>query len=380
MPIGSVTTPRASELLGRMHELSASHSAGQIDKSSARREMASLIGQLKASEDVRPKHLSLARDMLAGLGTQHSGVLGKLKQVVADLRGHSATFVKSELPQTRQEVAELKAAAELATLPYTNLLPDRLKNGMSQYVGMNLDVAMRGLADAKSQIRSSEDPGLRGNFVDPKSGMVATVVVDTDSRQVSVVFGGTTAGAFKSEEFGLRAKHNLRTTLSQWVSNVKTGLGLQTHSMTQAKALMAATAQLVRSDPNLQGYSLRAIGHSKGAAEAVYASLSLEQPVPVIGFSSADMGGRLARSLPPENLARAPELVRHFHVKADAVPNLRYATPSMRPLGSESVIPATNDASSPLGRHDQFAHHVQAWCDGQLQAYERGAQYSASPG
>jgi hypothetical protein len=77
------------------------------------------------------------------------------------------------------------------------------------------------------------------------------------------------------------------------------------------------------------------------------------------------LGGKLVRGLPQENVARAKELVSHFHVKADSVPNLRYATPSMRPLGQEAVIPASGFAG-PLGRHDEFARHISQWADHQL--------------
>jgi hypothetical protein len=82
-----------------------------------------------------------------------------------------------------------------------------------------------------------------------------------------------------------------------------------------------------------------------------------------VGFSSADLGGALVRGLPPENVARAKELVSHFHVKADLVPNLRFVTPSLRPLGSEAVIPAESTLSSSLSRHDAFANHIVHWAD-----------------
>jgi hypothetical protein len=71
--------------------------------------------------------------------------------------------------------------------------------------------------------------------------------------------------------------------------------------------------------------------------------------------------------------------VQHFHVKADLVPNLRFITPSMRPLGIETVIPASGIAG-PLGRHDEFAQHIASWADNELAKFDRGSQYLITPG
>jgi hypothetical protein len=122
----------------------------------------------------------------------------------------------------------------------------------------------------------------------------------------------------------------------------------------------------VKQIPALQGYSVSTVGHSKGSAEAVYAALSQAEPLHAVGFSSADLGGALVRGLPPENVARAKELVSHYHVRADLVPNMRFVTPSMRPLGQESVIPATATLDTALSRHDAFTNHIVHWADGQL--------------
>ena len=70
--------------------------------------------------------------------------------------------------------------------------------------------------------------------------------------------------------------------------------------------------------------------------------------------------------MPEENVARAKDLISHFHVRADLVPNLRFVTPSLRPLGKEAVIPPTTALKTPLSRHDAFANHIVHWAEEQL--------------
>lgn len=388
MPIGPLNTPPTGslDLLRRIHDAASEHGSGQVNGDRARQEVAGLIAELKAAPDVRPSQLTEARSVLVRLGVSEGGSLAKLKQVAHDASGTSATFEKVGLPQGRQAVQRLKAAAELATLPYTDRLPEgsTIDRVQTSYLSLQVDKALRDQraagTDSKGAIRNEGDPTGLGRFIDHKSGLVANVVVDPHNREVKVIFGGTTAGLTKSGNFMERSRGNLLTTLSQWVSNLKSALGFKAHSLHQAANLTRQVVDIVARDPELRGYTVSTIGHSKGAAEAVFAALSQDQPLQATGFSSADLGGRLVRGLPLEHLARAKELVQHFHVKADAVPNLRYLTPSMRPLGQECVIPAAGSSTSALGRHDQFAQHITAWCEAELASYDRGAQYTATPG
>ena len=385
MPLGGVSgSPQAVELLRQIHVTEGLAQMGLMSTEDARTEVGQLIGLLIASDDVEPSHAQDASAVLDRLcpetprSTGSSGLFGKLKQVFADLRGKSETFAKSAPPTSKEAISAMKEAAQLATIPYVGILTPAQNNGMTQYLAMGLDYRLRN-DEGRGKVRSSTDPQFNGSFVDRKSGLVANVVVNPDTKQIHVIFGGTTAGAFKSEDFKLRSKHNFATTLSQWVTNLKTGLGIKPHSLHQAANMVSHVVDMVKTDPALRDYTVSTIGHSKGASEAVYAALSQETPLHATGFSSADLGGRLVRGLPAENLARAKDLVQHFHIKADVVPNLRFVTPSMRPLGTETVIPASGMAG-PLGRHDEFANHITAWADNELAKFDRGSQYSVMPG
>jgi hypothetical protein len=385
MPLAGVGGgPKAVDVLREIHVTEALAENGLMSTADARTEVGRLIGDLIASDDVQPSHAQDASAVLDRLCPEtprpgaSPGLLGKLKQVFSDLRGKSETFAKSAPPTSKAAISAMKEAAQMATIPYVGLLTPAQNNGMTQYVAMGLDYRLRN-DEGRGQVRSSVDPQGNGSFVDRKSGLVANVVVNPDTKQIHVIFGGTTAGAFKSEDFKLRSKHNFATTLSQWVTNLKTGLGIKPHSLHQAANMVSQVVDMVKTDPRLRDYTVDTIGHSKGASEAVYAALVQDTPLHATGFSSADLGGSLVRGLPAQNVAKAKELVQHFHVKADLVPNLRFVTPSMRPLGTEVVIPAIGMAG-PLGRHDEFADHITAWADNELAKFELGSRYSATPG
>jgi len=377
MPIEN-TSARAT--LGQIYQTENLHEAGLLDKADAAKQVGELIGNLIASDDVTPSQAKEASAVLDRLTSEPApetgGIFSKLKQVFSDLRGKSATFEKTNPPQTREGLEKLKRDAQLATIPYTNkAIGEGFDSALTTELAYRVDVALRSdYANPTTQrkgVRNDGDPANWGNFVDSKSGLAANIVVDKANREVKIIFGGTTAGKYHNEDinnfsFLKRSKHNAVSTLSQWVSNIKAGLGIKPHSLEQAANLTSKVLEQIQNVPGLQGYTVSTIGHSKGASEAVYAALSQETPLKAVGFSSADLGGALVRGLPPENVARAKELVSHFHVKADLVPNLRFVTPSLRPLGAEAVIPAESTLSSSLSRHDAFANHIVHWADQQI--------------
>lgn len=379
MPVGKIG---ANDTLVEIYRTENLHNVGLLDKAQAARQVGHLIGDLIASDDVSPSHAKEASAVLDRLTSEPApssgGIFKKLKQIVNDWRGKSATFEKKPPPQNPAELQKLKRDAQLATLPYTNKISgDGYDSVLTSQLALYVDVALRKDFDnpetKRQGVKNDGDPTHWGNFVDKKSGLAANIVVDTVNREVKVIFGGTTAGAYHNEDlnnysFLKRSKHNALSTLSQWVSNIKAGLGLKPHSLEQAANLTTKVLEQVKNVPALQGFTVSTIGHSKGASEAVYAALSQDTPLKAVGFSSADLGGALVRSLPEMNVSRAKELVSHFHVKADLVPNLRFVTPSLRPLGGESVIPATTSLTSPLSRHDGFANHITHWVDEQLSA------------
>ncbi len=370
----------AQATLVQIHQTESLYEADLLGKADAAKQVGDLIGDLIASDDVTPSQAREASAVLDRLTSEPApssgGIFSKLKQIVADLRGKSATFEKANPPQTREGLEKLKRDAQLATVPYTNsVVGEGYDAVLTTNLAYHVDLALRSDFDnpatQRKGLRNDGDPANWGNFVDKKSGLAANVVVDRANREVKIVFGGTTSGAYHDAQisnysFLRRSKNNALSTLSQWVSNIKSGLGIKPHSLEQAANLTSKVLEQIKNIPELNGFTVSTIGHSKEASEAVYAALSQPEPLKAVGFSSADLGGVLVRGLPPENVARSKELVSHFHVKADLVPNLRFVTPSLRPLGSEAVIPATSTFTSSLSRHDAFANHIVHWADQQL--------------
>ncbi|MDI9330055.1 MAG: hypothetical protein QM527_01820 [Alphaproteobacteria bacterium] len=299
------------------------------------------------------------------------GPFDTLKQVYQDLRGTSATFAKVDLSTTSREMLErLRNDVQLATLPYTVRRPEDsgvdlvATTDFAEKLNARLQTQLQGVWGTpvpSGAIPNQGDPALLGQFIDRRSGLTANVLVDSGKKEIKVVFGGTTAGLVKSDSFFTRCKDNFVSTLSQWSSNLKVGLGFKAHSLKQAANLTAQVVELVQTDPAYrnQDYTVSTVGHGQGSSEAVFAALSLDVPLKATGFSSADLSGRLVRGLPEANVARAKELVSHVHVRGDIVPNLRWVMHHMRPLGQESVVPALG-AAGPLSRNDEFATHITA--------------------
>lgn len=335
-----------------------------------------LLGQLHQASGVAPCQITDTTNILDRVTKQPqsdngTSLLEKLKQFVGDIRGKSETFQKAEVANDPSALRTLKETAKLAAIPYTGHLPqgnyetnpsvkaDGTGAGLTSLVSAEL-----ALADGKGQVINKGDTS-KGEIIDPRSGLAANLIVDKDKKIITVAFGGTTSGLNKTEDFNKRSFGNFATTLSQWVSNIKTALGIQSHSLSQARELTSKVVDIAKQSEQFADFQIQTVGHSKGASEAVYAALSQKEPLHATGFSSADLSGKLVRSLPAENVAAAKSNVSHVHVKADIVPNLRYVSPSLRPLGTESVIPTTGFAG-PLGRHDGFVAHIEAFVDKQL--------------
>lgn len=279
---------------------------------------------------------------------------------------------------------QLASNASIAAFPYTGKLelggkevgseslnPPLSENdfhhgrrGLTEEVSEQLRFSVNGKFGTSGAISNDGNPKL-GQIIDKKSGLTANLVVDHENKRVNVVFGGTTSGLEKTDDFNARSKGNLLSTLSQWVSNIKTALGITPHSIKQATNLTQTVVNTVASSEALKDYEVVTIGHSKGAAEATYSALSLQEPIRAYNFSAADLQGGLVRNLPKVNVDQAKSLVTNAHIKGDVVPNVRYVSPALRPLGTEFVLPRAEENTGLLGRHDQFAYHVSEYVKGQ---------------
>lgn len=359
---------------------------GVLGKEDATKEIESLLGKFHTVKDPKVSDYNSIVEIYKEVVDPHkSGA----KQWLSDLKGNSDSFTKTKPPtgnsdEGKAALKQLATNASIAAFPYTgklelggkevdgeNLNPPLSENdfhhgrrGLTEEVSEQLRFSVNSKFGTSGAISNDGNPKL-GQIIDKKSGLTANLVVDHENKRVNVVFGGTTSGLEKTDDFNARSKGNLLSTLSQWVSNIKTALGITPHSIKQATNLTQTVVNTVASSDALKGYEVVTIGHSKGAAEATYSALSLQEPIRAYNFSAADLQGGLVRNLPKVNVDHAKSLVTNAHIKGDVVPNVRYASPSLRPLGTEFVLPRAEENTGLLGRHDQFAYHVSEYVKGQ---------------
>jgi hypothetical protein len=198
-----------------------------------------------------------------------------------------------------------------------------------------------------------------GGIVDKHSGLTCYFAVNAATKEVKVIFGGTTSGGSASSDMNARTFKNFGNFVKQWAANIKETFGGVPQSYQQAARIVRSMQAMTQDAGSpYAGYSISTVGHSKGGGEAVFAALAQREPVHAYGFSSAHMGRPMLNHLPKENVARAKELVEHLHVKNDPVPNTRYLIPMVQAVGVERVIPAKDLALNPIMRHDQFLSHI----------------------
>lgn len=204
-----------------------------------------------------------------------------------------------------------------------------------------------------------------GGIIDPKSGLTCFIAVNETTKEIKVIFGGTTSGLTASDSLMERSWGNRSSGLAQWKANLRGVFGEPPKSYRQAACIVRGVAKECEPGGDYAGYTVSTVGHSKGAGEAVFAALAQtpkdgEKPIAATGFSSAHLGKTIVKMLPRENLAQAHDRVTHLHVAADPVPNYRYLNPRVIPIGQEMSIPAKGLAPNPVQRHDGFLEHIEA--------------------
>jgi hypothetical protein len=103
------------------------------------------------------------------------------------------------------------------------------------------------------------------------------------------------------------------------------------------------------------------MGHSKGAAEATFATLTQKTPCKAICFSNAELGAAALSKIPSENLEQADNLINSYYIAGDIVPNISKGFRSLSKLGAFHEIPATSKYSSFIDRHDKFFKHIKSF-------------------
>ncbi|MDE1263530.1 lipase family protein [Vibrio aestuarianus] len=211
---------------------------------------------------------------------------------------------------------------------------------------------------------------LTGMFSDSKSGLVGFIFLNHTSKELRVVFGGTTSGE-KTGELKERTIGNLTTTARQWQANAKNAiLGEKPDSYQQAKCLATEIVTVMEGE-KYKDYSLSFSGHSKGGGEAAYAAAMVstpENPVKAECFSSAQFGRSILTEvnskLAPYGLEQAKKAVsgiNHYKIKGDVVPNIHKVRPTLSHIGKVMTLPRFDirGANNIVGCHVRFYDHIE---------------------
>ncbi|CAH8190108.1 hypothetical protein [Vibrio aestuarianus] len=181
-------------------------------------------------------------------------------------------------PQNRHNRKDIQRSAALANYPYQQDLAvlrrdtDRLWE--LDLLGKDSDFkkVVEGL---NLQISPST-----GMFSDSNSGLVGFIFFNHTSKELRVVFGGTTSGE-KIGRFSSRSTGNVSIMTQQWKANIQNGVfGKVPESYKQAKHLATEMVTVVEGE-KYKDYSLSFSGHSKGGGEAAYAAVMVSTPDPL---------------------------------------------------------------------------------------------------
>jgi hypothetical protein len=269
------------------------------------------------------------------------------------------------MPTNVDEVRTIVVNAKLAAYAYLRN-PDGLPGDWAPSSELSAH-----LRTALSLPRESGVDSGFGTLVDDRSGLVATILVSPTAKEVVVAFGGTTSGRVAGGALD-RVFGNVAMSITQWASNVSAGWGRLPRNYAQAAQLLGVLGGMLEQAP-WQGYTLRAVGHSKGAGEATYAALAQSTPLRADVFAPAHLSVGLIERLPAANVRRAVDLVRAYSVGSDLVPLIRNVPGlGIQGLGTEHFFPADySKGRSFIHVHDKFVEHLES----QLALAETASQH-----
>jgi hypothetical protein len=261
-------------------------------------------------------------------------------------------YEQGEIPTDPQAKKAILHNAQLANFPYSR---DESSLPKGFVVGKDLATALReqmGLSNAGVE-RSD------GTIADPKSGLLATVLVNPTTQEVVLSFGGTSSGKKIGGDVAARAAigKNFMTTMSQWGANLHAGMGGVPRSYEQAGDLAGKLQERMASTPGMENFTVRTVGHSKGGGEAMYAALMQKEPLQATTFCPSHLSQGLINRLPEGNAAKAKELVQSFSPFGDPVSALRGKAPDVPGVGVGVHFDGIK-GSSMMHIHDQFMQHV----------------------
>ncbi|USE35054.1 hypothetical protein [Endozoicomonas sp. SCSIO W0465] len=299
-------------------------------------------------------------------------LFGKPPETVETLIAKSSKSyaVKSEPPVSAEKKFQLAIDAQIAAFPYHRSLEKvasatemvKSQPGIDPEVAKHLNFGQwdtaRPLALDAAKVTGLSVKGSEGLIHDKKSGLTAYILHNPVTKEVRLVFGGTTSGE-STGGLGKRALLNGIFSLNQWIANAKNAvLGKTPDSYEQARQLTQNVQMMVASDPVYNGFTFTVSGHSKGGGEAAYAALSLDKPVKAICFSSAELGKEMRDSIPEKTKAQAARYITHYNIQGDIVPNIGRVAHGLGHIGKVTTLPAEHSWNSPLDRHDKFTRHI----------------------
>lgn len=295
-----------------------------------------------------------ALDQMGGQSERKTSLLDRLKAFFAPPPVHYESLA---MPTDAGQLAQIKENAQLANYPYHRDM-SRLPEGWIPSNRLTNEVADgMGLANQKGvEFRD-------GTLIDHKSGLTATVLVNAKNKDVVVSFGGTSSGKKVGDTLLERSTpgKNVMTSLSQWGTNFKAGLGGVPQSYKQADELVSRIMDKVRTMPEYEGYSVRTVGHSKGGGEAMFAALRQDTPIQATTFCPSHLSDGLLKHIPDEALAQSKDLVQSFSPYGDPVSALRGTVPGITSVGQGFHFDGIR-GSNPVDLHDQFLKHVEHHC------------------
>ncbi|NGZ13677.1 hypothetical protein HGG78_07960 [Vibrio aestuarianus] len=277
---------------------------------------------------------------------------------------------KVNAPQDSNHKKDIRQSAALANYPYQQDLAAlrRATDGLWE-----LDL-LGNHSDCKKVVEGLDlkiSP-LTGMFSDSKSGLVGFIFFNHTSKELRVVFGGTSSGE-KTGGLKERTMGNLTTTARQWQANAKNAiLGEKPASYQQAKCLATEIVTAMKGE-KYKDYSLSFSGHSKGGGEAAYAAAMVstpENPVKAECFSSAQFSHSILTEVNselapygPEQAKKAVSGIKHYKIQGDVVPNMHRVRPTLSHIGKVMTLPRFDirGANNIVGCHDRFYAHIERW-------------------
>lgn len=236
-------------------------------------------------------------------------------------------------------------AAKLTDYPY-HRDNEKLPNGWSCRKDIAQKVAQNIAHD--THIKYDESTGM----LHSKSGLVAYVL--SDSKEICLVFGGTSSGKTTGDLF-VRNIRNPGMTFRQWGANGLNFLfGRTPKCYHEAESL---TKLLLTIIPH--GQQLTTMGHSLGGGESSYAAAMTGTKS--INFCSAElsakMRNRIIKTISEEGIEKLKENIHHFRVHGDIVPLTHNTGLDLSAVGTSYTIP-TYSPGTALSFHDKYLRFV----------------------